>query len=485
MSAQSFQQVQKLAQSQVLAPQLRQSLKILQSATLELRNVILEELQANPVLEELPMEGVAIEPTEANTEPDPSDNRTDPSSELRFGENFEVFNKLDQEWRDSYAEESSNTSYGRDDDEKRKHFFDSLTSETSLQEHLMRQAELLDIGPGQKKALEFLIGSLDDNGFITTPLKDISLMAELPLSEVQDAAAILKTLEPYGIGASNLQECLLIQLKQAGKQTSMAAAIVRQHYDLLLKRRIPDIARKLDVAAEDVEEAIDVISTLDPAPGRKFSEDNNRVIVADVTIDRGEDGEFHISLNSDYIPRLRLSNTYKDLITRGNLTQKEKEYLQEKFRSGKFLISSIEQRQQTIERITKEILLMQHDFFEEGPSKLRPLTMNTVANAVGVHETTVSRAIANKYVQTPHGLFEFKYFFTPGYQSADGEALSNTIVKEAIARIIGSENPVEPMSDQEVVGILSRDGIKIARRTVAKYREELGILPTHMRRRYA
>ncbi|MEM9227079.1 MAG: RNA polymerase sigma-54 factor, partial [Verrucomicrobiota bacterium] len=194
--------------------------------------------------------------------------------------------------------------------------------------------------------------------------------------------------------------------------------------------------------------------------------------------------EWVINLNIVYIQRLRISNAYKEMIARGILNPKDKEYLREKIRSGKFLINSIEQRQQTIERITREILTFQHDFFEEGVSKLRPLTMSQVADVVGVHETTVSRAIANKFIETPHGVFEFKYFFTPGYQGQDGEAVSNKSVKDQIAQIIEGEDPAKPYSDQGIVGLLAEKDIKIARRTVAKYREELGILPTNLRRRY-
>jgi len=234
---------------------------------------------------------------------------------------------------------------------------------------------------------------------------------------------------------------------------------------------------------EEVQEAIEEISNLDPAPGRKFADDTNQIVTADVEI-YYDDGDWVVSLNNEYIPKLRISNVYKDIIAKGKVTKHEKEYIQEKMRSGKFLISSIEQRQQTIEKISKAILKFQIDFFEEGVSKLHPLTMTQVAEFVGVHETTVSRAIAGKYVKTPHGLFTLKYFFTPGYKSGEGESLSNTTIKDMIANIINEEDTAKPLSDQAVVNILKDKGIKIARRTVAKYREELGILPTNLRRRY-
>ena len=232
-----------------------------------------------------------------------------------------------------------------------------------------------------------------------------------------------------------------------------------------------------------MQAAIEEISKLDPAPGRRFAEDNNRVVVADVTVEK-EGDEWKIHLNSDYIPRLRISSTYRDLIAKGSLNKDEREYLRERMRSGKFLIDSIEQRQRTIERITREIIKAQTPFFEHGVAQLQPLTMTQIADIVGVHETTVSRAIANKYMKTPHGIFEFKFFFTTGYQADSGASVSNTSVKEMLADIVAIEDKSAPLSDQELVVKLQEKGLSLARRTVAKYREELGILPSNLRRDY-
>jgi RNA polymerase sigma-54 factor len=276
----------------------------------------------------------------------------------------------------------------------------------------------------------------------------------------------------------------MIQLENAGRKNSVAYQIIKDYYELLLRRRIPELARRVGVTPDAITEAIEEISELDPAPGRKFSVDSNRVVVPDVTVYKDEMGEWVIVLNNDYIPHLRIAPAYKDMLAKGTLAKKDRDYIQDKFRSGKFIISSIEQRQQTIERITREILRFQLDFFEEGPSKLKPLTMSQVADVVGVHETTVSRAIANKYIDTPHGVFDMKYFFTPGYTGEGGASVSNTSVKERIGIIIGAENSAKPLSDQQIVAILGEESITIARRTVAKYREELGILPTNLRRQY-
>jgi RNA polymerase sigma-54 factor len=327
------------------------------------------------------------------------------------------------------------------------------------------------------------VGGIDDRGFLTQAPADVALQTGLPLDAVQKALGVLRTFDPPGIGADDLAGCLLAQLTAKGRGESIAAAIIRDHFELLKRRRIPELSRQLDADPEDIQSAIEEIGRLDPAPGRRFAEDNNRVVVPDVTVEHDGD-DWKIILNGDYIPRLRISGAYREMIAKGSLSKQDRDYLRERMRSGKFLIDSIEQRQRTIERITREILNAQREFFEKGVSSLRPLTMTQVADVVGVHETTVSRAIANKYIRTPHGVFDFKYFFTPGYQSEGGTAVSNTSVKELIADLINIEDRSSPLSDEDIVKKLMARGIKIARRTVAKYREELGLLPSNLRRDY-
>jgi RNA polymerase sigma-54 factor len=499
---------QRQTQSLVLAPQLRHSLKILQVAALDLRSVIQEELQSNPTLEELPMEGVSLDqPSDENgsDSSDPSDNGgansrkeresddanapTDHSDskrdEMDFSKDkeFEILGKLDEDWRDHMANVGGNQPFTSEDAERRQHFLDSLVTETSLQEHLMQQAEMADLSAPALEAMRHLVGSLDDRGFLTQTPSDIALQTSIPLEAVQEALKLLKTSEPAGIGAKDLAECLLLQLAAKNRSGSLAWRMIRDYFELLTRRRIPELSRKLGADADDVQSAIEEIGKLDPAPGRRFAEDNNRVVVPDVTVEK--DGEeWKIDLNSDYIPRLRISSTYRDMIAKGTLSKTERDYLRERMRSGKFLIDSIEQRQRTIERITREIINAQRDFFENGVAALKPLTMTQIADVVGVHETTVSRAIANKFVRTPHGVFDFKYFFTPGYQAESGLSVSNTSVKEMIADLINMEDKSGPLSDQELVTKLQDRGITIARRTVAKYREELGILPSNLRRDY-
>lgn len=479
---------QRQTQSLVLAPQLRHSLKILQVAALDLRSVIQEELQANPTLEELPMEGESLDQTEdsspdtekeSDAEPEPIESRDD----MDFTKEFEILSKIDDDWRDHMASAGGAQSHTTEDAEKRQHFFDSLTTETSLQEYLMQQVALDDLTPPVLEALRLLIGNLDDRGFLTQTPADVALQARLPYDTVLEALKLLQGFEPPGIGNQTLADCLLAQLTARGRGTALPARMLRDHFELLSRRRIPELARKLGATADDVQAAIEEIGKLDPAPGRRFAEDNNRVVVPDVVVEKDGD-EWKIHLNSDYIPRLRISSTYRDLIAKGTLSKEERDYLRERMRSGKFLIDSIEQRQRTIERITREIIKAQTPFFEQGVSQLRPLIMTQIADIIGVHETTVSRALANKYMKTPHGVFEFKYFFTTGYQADSGVAVSNTSVKEMLSDLVTLEDRSSPLSDQELVAKLQGKGIALARRTVAKYREELGILPSNLRRDY-
>ncbi|HCR37366.1 MAG TPA: RNA polymerase sigma-54 factor, partial [Opitutae bacterium] len=437
MSTLGFKQVQKLSQTQVLAPQLRQSLKILQAPALELRDVILEELETNPVLEELPMAGVSIENAEAS--PQNKDER-ESSEEMNFDEDYRILQQLDEDWREHFSEEKQQYSYSSEDASRREHMLNSLVSETSLQDHLIQQADMANLTEGERTAFTYLIGSLDDHGFLTTSLDEIATLAEIPLESVESACELLKRLDPPGLGCKNIQESLLYQLKLTGKENTLATTILKDHYKLLLRRRIPELAKHTEHSIDQVQKALELIATLDPSPGRKFAEDTNRIVMPDVRIHK-DDGTWSIVLENEYIPKLRLSRIYKDLVAQGKVDAKEQEYIRDKIRSAKHLIHAIEQRQQTLERITQEILKHQGDFFHKGVSALHPLKMSEIADILGIHETTVSRAIANKYMETPHGVVPFKFFFTSGYTKGDGEALANTSIKDEIAHIIEAENP--------------------------------------------
>src|SRR5438309_9854559 len=290
-------------------------------------------------------------------------------------------------------------------------------------------------------------------------------------------------LSSAGRRRGDLRECLLIQLKREGRQNSLEYKIVADHMQDFGKRRFPEIARRIGISVEQVQKCANNIAQLDPRPGAIFAEAPQNYVLPDVTVEK-INGTYQVILNGEQIPHLRISNTYKDIMAQDRNGSEVKDYIRDKIRSGKFLIKSIHQRQQTISNIAHEIVKRQREFFDKGSAFLKPMTMVQIADAVGVHETTVSRAISGKYMSTPQGVFEMKYFFTPGYQTSSGESMSNTSVKEAILDLVKSEEGNAPLSDKEIVEILSKRGIPIARRTVAKYRTELNILPSNMRRRY-
>ena len=468
MATQGLHQFQNLSMQQVLAPQLQQSLQILQAPTLELRNIIQQELQTNPVLEE---EAGAYELDQPS------------GDDSEFQEEFERLARLDEEWRDYMAQNVSYASRNQEDEERRQFFFDSLATQETLQQHLLEQLNTAEVTPAQRNAAELIIGSIDDLGFLPISLQDISATSQIPIVDLEPMLELIQTFHPVGVGAHDLRECLLIQLRRLGKEDSLEYRIVDGYLEDLGRKKFPEIARRLGVTVDEVQRAANFISTLDPRPGQIFAPDPNNYVLPDVTVEKVGD-DYTVTLNGDQIPHLRISKTYKDLMSQGRNAMEVRDYIRDKIRSGKFLIKSIHQRQQTILNIATEIVKRQREFLNHGTAFLKPMTMVQIAEVVGVHETTVSRAISGKYMATPQGVFEMKYFFTPGYQTADGVALSNTSVKEAIADLVRHEEARNPLSDKEIVEILSERGIPIARRTVAKYRAELNILPSNLRKQF-
>jgi RNA polymerase sigma-54 factor len=370
-----------------------------------------------------------------------------------------------------------------EDEEKRQFMFDSLANGTSLQEHLLEQVRLSEVTDEQRPVADMIIGNIDDYGYLKATIEEMAATSGMTVARVEDVLKIVQNFHPAGVGARDLRECLMLQLERQNKQHTHEYRIVRDFFDALGKRRLPEIAKGLEQDVVDVQKVVQRIGLLEPRPGRAFLPDNDQFVLPEVFVARqGED--FVVSTNNEQIPHLRISNTYKDLMAQADSSAEVREYIREKIRAGKFLIKSLHQRQQTILNIAKEIVSRQRDFMEKGVAHLRPLTMVQVAEVVGVHETTVSRAVSGKYMQTPQGVFEMKYFFTSGIQTADGEGMSNTSVKDMIAEIFRNEDPLKPLSDQEVVMMLSEKGIVIARRTVAKYRSELSILPSNLRKMY-
>jgi len=477
MAAQGMQQRQSLALQQVLSPQLQQSLLILQTPLLELRNLVQQEMETNPVLEELPEDSGANERSEAEA-----------SADENFKDEFEKLASLDEEWRDYMAQSASSNFDGRrgskEADEKRQFLFDSIPVQETLQQNLIAQLNQTVLSADDRKTAELITGNIDDDGFLQSTTEEMALNSGIPQDEFERVLGLIQTFYPAGVGARDLRECLLIQLRRQSKEQSLEHRIVSEHMDDLARHRFLEIARRMAITVEDVQKAADNIARLNPRPGQVFAAAPQNYVLPDVIVEK-VDGEYQISFNNEQIPHLRISNLYKDIIASGDAQSSDtKDYIRDKIRSGKFLIRSIHQRQQTIMNIAQQIVSRQRDFLEHGPSHLKPMTMAEVAEVVGVHETTVSRAVSGKYMATPQGVFDMKYFFTGGYQTATGESLSNISVKQTILDLVKHESGSAPLSDHEIVEILSERGIPIARRTVAKYRSELNILPSHMRRKY-
>jgi len=476
MAGQGMHQTQNLALQHVLSPQLQQSLLILQTPLLELRNLVQQEMETNPVLEELPAEPGTDQRNEA-----------EPSGDDNFKNEFEKLASLDEEWRDYMAQSASYREGFRDSKEaqdKRQFLFDSIPVQETLQQNLIGQLNQSVLNGSDRKAAELIIGNIDDNGFLQSTPEEMALNSGIPKEDFEKMLGLIQGFYPAGVGARDLRECLLIQLHRQGKEQSVECKIVSEHMEDLGRRRFPEIARRMGINVEEVQKAADNIARLNPRPGQVFAAAPQNYVLPDVMVEK-VDGEYQISSNNEQIPHLRISNLDKDIIASGNTqTSEVKDYIRDKIRSGKFLIRSIHQRQQTILNIARQIVVRQRDFLEHGPSHLKPMTMGEIADTVGLHETTVSRAVSGKYMATPQGVFEMKYFFTSGYQTATGESLSNTSVKEAILDLVKHENGSAPLSDHEIVEVLGERGIPIARRTVAKYRTELNILPSHMRRKY-
>jgi RNA polymerase sigma-54 factor len=461
----------------VLAPQLRQSLEMLQAPVMELRAMIRAELDQNPTLEEVPSDTAQVE-----VEPTVSKDTEDQKS-LDFRKEFEILARLDDEWREYFFQEKDKRPYSSQDQEHRDFMMDSIVQKESLQAHLLQQLTLGELKDEDRALGEVVVGSINDDGYLTTSIEELAATAGADVGHMQDILEVIRDFDPPGVGATDLRECLLLQLERLGKSDSLAGRIVGAHLEKLAARKLQDIARTLKAPVKDIEEAANFIATLDPKPGRIYSSESSPYVTPEVVVKKVND-HYVLIMNDDDLPRLRISRHYRTLMNDEDTGKEVRDYIQERVRSSAFLIRSIHQRQQTIYRIATEIVRVQTDFLDNGITHLRPLTMAEVASAVGLHETTISRAVAGKHMQTPQGVFEMKYFFTPGLRTDDGSIVSNKTVKDAILTLVAEESPSSPLSDQEILEILNKRGIQMARRTVAKYRIALKIAPSHMRRRY-
>jgi RNA polymerase sigma-54 factor len=455
-----MEQIQGLALQQTLSPQMQQSLHILQAPLMELRQLVTAELEANPTLEEEPRE-VAREP------------------EGQEGQRAE----LTDQWNEYYAQRATSEPWTADAQARRQHFFDSQTKAPTLQQHLLDQMSGSEMSSQERGIALVIIGNIDDQGYLRATTAEVAAQAGCLEEDVERVIEIVQGFDPAGVAARNLSECLFIQLRRSGRQYSLESRIVQHYLEELSRRKLPEIARLCHVSLSDVQNAAESIARLEPRPGRPFSAEDEQSILPDVIVERDGD-DYTVSLNDDEIPSLRIGDRYKDMLSQSAGDREVRDYLREKIRGGRFFIRCVQQRQHTLLNIAREIVSRQRDFFDLGPAHLRPMTMSKVAQAVGVHETTVSRAVSGKYLASPRGLFELKYFFTSGYTTDNGESVSNESVRQAIAEIVRNEDTRRPLSDQDIVTMLSERGLPIARRTVAKYREQIGILPSHLRKSF-
>jgi len=468
----------------ILAPQLRQSLEMLQVPILELRAMIQKELEQNPTLEEAPPEIATPETETAETavaETEPAVQTPEDESNQEFDKEFEALSRLDDEWKDYFFQNVRTSPYSKDDAEKRQFMLDSMVQTESLQEHLLSQLNLSDLPEKDKQIGELIIGSFNDDGYLTTPIEELAVSTASDPHHVEDILAVVQDFHPTGVGARNLSECLLLQLERLGKSDAVVESIIRQHLDQLGGRKFLDIAKALKITIEEVQQAAKLIATLEPKPGRIFSPETATYILAEIVV-RKVDGEYVVIMNDDQLPHVRISRYYRELLNDENTKPEVKTYIRDRIRSSAFIIKSIYQRQSTIYRIACEIVRVQTDFLDHGISRLKPLTMADIAKIVGVHETTVSRAVSGKYMKTPDNVYEMKYFFTPGIRTTDGKEVSNKTVRDMLAGMVANEDQSAPLSDQDIMEQLGKQGVSIARRTIAKYRLALRIPPSHMRK---
>jgi RNA polymerase sigma-54 factor len=474
----------KLSQQLVMTHQLQQAIKLLQLSRLELVDIIRQEINENPILEEVQDSGEEIE-----------------TSNIVKGEAFDKFDKdfqtksakviSDTGW-ENYSNKISPKSYSNVSTDGDRPFLENiLTKKTSLYDHLMWQLSLSRLSPQELEAGKLILGNLDNHGYLNMPLENMTSSPECDVNLLENILKIIQDFDPPGIAARDLKECLLIQVEyfenEGNKNVDphffdLAKYIIKNHLKDLGNKNYQTIEKSIEVDLEKITEATKFISSLEPKPGRPFNDVETQYITPDIYVFRQGD-DFVVLLNEDGQPKLKLNPLYQEtLIQKKSFSPETKNYIQEKMRSAIWLIKSIYNRQNTIRNVMKTIIKFQREFFEKGPGCIKPLVLRDIGEDIGMHESTVSRVTANKYVYTEYGIFELKYFFNSSINSFQGDVVSSEKVKSVIKQIIQDENPKNPYSDNKLVKILKQHDINIARRTVSKYREVLGILPSVKRK---
>jgi RNA polymerase sigma-54 factor len=464
----------KLVQKLILTPSLQQAIKLLPMSTLELKDLLNNEMVENPMLEEQPIEEQQAaetqtteeKPAEDKPEPQRGDNWDDADYQYFFGE------YLDDGYRPRTPSEVKEL----------PPIENTLSSTSSLSDHLSWQLSLQTDDALTREIGEAVIGNLDDDGYLVASLDEMAAMGPWPVEEVERVLKMVQGFDPIGVAARDLQESLLLQLRHLGLENTPAEKIVTEHLRALQNHQIPEISRKLGLSIDDLKEHIEVIRHLDPKPGSRFNPSQSQYVTPDVYVEKIDD-EYVVWLNEDGLPQMRISPTYRRLLDKGTEHGEEtRAYVRDKFNAARWLIKSVQQRQNTIYKVARSIVNFQREFLDHGIEHLRPLVLRDVANDIGMHESTVSRVVTNKYMHTPQGVFEMKFFFHSGISSSYGESVSSVTIKQRIKKIIESEDQRKPLSDSKIVSILQREGLVLARRTIAKYREELKIPTSNQRK---
>jgi RNA polymerase sigma-54 factor len=466
----------KLVQKLILTPSLQQAIKLLPMSTLELADLLNQEMVENPLLEEVPTE--ELQPAEQQQpekqEAQPAVEKPDTWDDADYDYFFGDY--LDDGYRSRTPSEVKEL----------PPIENTLSSTGSLADHLLWQLSLQTEDEKVKEIGRAIIGNLDDDGYLVASVEEIAAMGEWPVADVEKALQHLQTFDPIGVAARDLQECLWLQIRHLGLEGSPAEKIVTEHLRLLQNHQVPEIARKLGMPIEELKEHIEIIRNLDPKPGSRYNPSQSQYVIPDVYVVKVED-QYVAMLNEEGLPQLRISPVYRRLLDKSGQAGTEeagetRAYVKDKFRSALWLIKSVDQRQKTIHKVATSIINFQREFLDHGIEYLRPLVLRDVANDIGMHESTVSRVVNNKYMHTPQGVFEMKYFFHSGISSSFGESVSSVTIKQRIRKIIENEDPRKPLSDSKIVSILQKEGLMLARRTIAKYREELKIPTSNQRK---
>jgi RNA polymerase sigma-54 factor len=463
----------------IMTQRLQQALKLLQVPTLELQQILKMEIMQNPLLEEV---DEVTESEDIAKEDSPEETANQEAEEPADDDPID--------WSEYMQDGALDRTYVPQSETSIEFLEKVPVTRTTLAESLLEQLHFLNVAPEHMTLCEFLVGSLDDRGYMVTPLTEVVQATGCPIDQCERALKVIQALEPVGVGARDLRECLLIQLDARSEKDTLVWRLIHDQFDNLVNRRFPEIARQLKCTVEEVQEAADVVATLNPRPGLEVSAEDPKYVVPDLLVERVEE-EYVVLLNDRNVPRLRISSAYEGVLREKKKSElkgsesKTREYIQGKLNSARWLIQTIEQRRRTMIKVMNCIIREQREFFDKGIAFLRPLTLQQVARQIDMHESTVSRVCSGKYVQTPRGVFELKFFFSSGLETEDGDDVSARTAKDIIRTLIEEEDKKEPLSDQRIADLLHEKGLRIARRTVAKYREQLSILPARFRRRVA